>query len=97
MTITGRGDIAVTVLMAMDLLCFPMAPLALIALRMDTQSCVSTLYDDNFQIKETSPFNVVIIYDQLATVGLKPGGNLNTLLVCYIGRTSSRVRMRSKG
>ena len=42
----GREDIVVSVQMAMDLLCFPMAPLALIALSMDifgyydTQSCI---------------------------------------------------------
>ena len=37
-----------------------------------------------FQIKGiSSPFNVIIMYDQLATVGLKLGGNLNTRMVCY--------------
>ena len=104
MTITGRGGIAVTVLMAMDLLCFPMVPLALIALSIDIfgySVCVSIHYGhrDNlglllilFQIKGTfSPFNVVIMYDQLATVGLKLGGNLNTRLVCYTGRTFTTV------
>ena len=45
-----------------------------------------------FQIKGTSsPFNVIIMYGQLAAVGLKLGGNLNTRLVCYIGRTFTTV------
>ena len=51
-----------------------------------------------FQIKGTSsPFNVIIMYGQLATVGLKLGGNLNTRLVCYIGRTFTTVVITTLG
>ena len=60
MTITGRGGIAVTVLMAMDLLCFPMVLLALIALSMDifgysVLRVNSLYYGDNFR----TPFDTI--------------------------------------
>jgi hypothetical protein len=51
-----------------------------------------------FQIKGTSsPFNVIIMYAQLAIVGLKLGGNLNTRLVCFIGQTFTTVVITTLG
>ena len=51
-----------------------------------------------FQIKGTSsPYNVIIMYAQLATVGLKLGGNLNTRLVCYIGQTFTNIVVTTLG
>jgi hypothetical protein len=45
----------------------------------------------------SSPFNVIIMYAQLATVGLKLGGNLNTRLVCFIGQTFTTVVVTTLG
>ena len=37
------------------------------------------------------------MYVQLATVGLKLGGNLNTRMVCYIGQTFTTIIITTLG
>ena len=50
------------------------------------------------QVKGTSsPFNVIIMYGQVATAGLKLGGSLNTRLACYIGQTFTGIAITTLG
>ena len=51
-----------------------------------------------FQIKgSSSPFNVIIMYAQLVTMGLKVDQKLHTRLSCYIGHTFTSVIVTSLG